>query len=33
MFVAQKRRCFSFLIKAELDLSLCSSTITVFGGN
>ena len=32
-FVAQKRRCFSFLIKAELDPSLYSGTITVFGGN
>ena len=32
-FVALKRRCFSFLIKAELDPSLYSGTITVFGGN
>ena len=31
--VAQKHRCLSFLIKAELDLLLCSGTMTVFGGN
>lgn len=32
-FTALKRRCLSFLIKAELDPSLYSGTITVFGGN
>ena len=32
-FAALKRRCLSFLIKAELDPSLYSGTITVFGGN
>lgn len=32
-FAALKRRCFSFQIKAELDPSLYSGTITVFEGN
>ena len=32
-FVAKKRHCFSFLIKAEQDPSLYSGTMTVFGGN
>ena len=32
-FAALQRRCFSFLIKAELDPSLYSGTITVFEGN